>query len=90
MDVLSYGDTLNRIHVCTVKPYVLKVKSSVTSGAYCVTKHNIYNNVRFVALSCLKHHRRQSRLAHIARTGLNKVVVKLVLIHEFYSHLLRR
>jgi hypothetical protein len=90
LDVLSYGGTLNRIHLCTMKPYVLKVKSSVTSGTYCVTKCNICNTVRFTALSCLKLYRPQSRLGHIARTGLKKVVTKLVLIHEFYSRLLRR
>jgi hypothetical protein len=72
MDVLSYGDTLNRIHVCTVKLYVLKIRNSMTSGTYCVTVYNICNIVRFLALICLKLHRSQSRLAHIVRTGLRR------------------
>jgi len=82
MAVLSFGDTLNRIHACTVKPYVL---NSVISGTFFVTDYNIYNTVRFLALFCLKLHRRHSRQTHLTN-GFKKVVVELVLIHKFYGH----
>jgi len=52
MDILSYGNTLNRIHVCTVKPYVLKVKNSVISG----TVRTGSRNTVFTILSDFFHY----------------------------------